>query len=62
MLSRNKVAVPEGVAGTPPFWSLDDNEIKTTSVDIMSLPFPFFKHIESEAISLRAGSVKPESQ
>ncbi len=20
-LSRNKVAVPEGVAGTPPFWS-----------------------------------------
>ena len=21
-LSRNKVAVPEGVAGTPPFWSL----------------------------------------
>ena len=23
-LSRNKVAVPEGVAGTPPFWSPDD--------------------------------------
>ena len=23
-LSRNKVAVPEGVAGTPPFWSLLD--------------------------------------
>ena len=22
-LSRNKVAVPEGVAGTPPFWSED---------------------------------------
>ena len=21
-LSRNKVAVPEGAAGTPPFWSL----------------------------------------
>ena len=21
MLSRNKVAVPEGAAGTPPFWS-----------------------------------------
>jgi len=21
-LSRNKVAVPEGVAGTPPFWSI----------------------------------------
>ena len=24
-LSRNKVAVPEGVAGTPPFWSFTDN-------------------------------------
>ena len=23
-LSRNKVAVPEGVAGTPPFWSVQD--------------------------------------
>ena len=23
MLSRNKVAVPEGAAGTPPFWSLN---------------------------------------
>ena len=23
-LSRNKVAVPEGVAGTPPFWSVSD--------------------------------------
>ena len=22
MLSRNKVAVPEGAAGTPPFWSV----------------------------------------
>ena len=26
-LSRNKVAVPEGAAGTPPFWS-DDSWIK----------------------------------
>ena len=25
-LSRNKVAVPEGVAGTPPFWSLSLTE------------------------------------
>jgi hypothetical protein len=24
-LSRNKVAVPEGVAGTPPFWSHSQN-------------------------------------
>ncbi len=23
-LSRNKVAVPEGVAGTPPFWSVSE--------------------------------------
>ena len=24
MLSRNKVAVPEGVAGIPPFWCISD--------------------------------------
>src|SRR5436190_22660643 len=26
-LSRNKVAVPEGVAGTPPFWSVLHNSL-----------------------------------
>ena len=26
MLSRNKVAVPEGAAGTPPFWSPSASE------------------------------------
>ena len=27
MLSRNKVAVPEGAAGTPPFWSDVENDV-----------------------------------
>ena len=31
-LSRNKVAVPEGVAGTPPFWSRSDNGRRSASV------------------------------
>ena len=27
-LSRNKVAVPEGAAGTPPFWRMSNLEVK----------------------------------
>lgn len=42
-LSRNKVAVPEGAAGTPPFWSLVPrlnnhcNTFLLISLDIHSL-------------------------
>ena len=43
-LSRNKVAVPEGVAGTPPFWSairtLDAVEFKARAVH--NLPISLF--------------------
>ena len=39
-LSRNKVAVPEGAAGTPPFWSL------------LFIGFRFFSEILVVLISL----------
>ena len=43
-LSRNKVAVPEGVAGTPPFWSairtIDAVEFKIRAVH--NLPISLF--------------------
>ena len=32
MLSRNKVAVPEGAAGTPPFWSWQP--LRTAAEDV----------------------------
>ena len=31
-LSRNKVAVPEGVAGTPPFWSVSEGTTRVWRV------------------------------
>jgi hypothetical protein len=31
-LSRNKVAVPEGAAGTPPFWSHPSPRVLTMSI------------------------------
>ena len=36
-LSRNKVAVPEGAAGTPPFWSGSPSSVLTVQGDF----FPF---------------------
>jgi hypothetical protein len=47
VLSRNKVAVPEGVAGTPPFWSLT---LQDGLIEINAL-FSFFIKILSAAIS-----------
>jgi hypothetical protein len=40
-LSRNKVAVPEGVAGTPPFWSMIMTGFRfgTKSILLHSLPY-----------------------
>jgi hypothetical protein len=35
-LSRNKVAVPEGAAGTPPFWS--DAQKKDEKLVLKRLP------------------------
>ena len=32
-LSRNKVAVPEGAAGTPPFWSSKKDDVKENTED-----------------------------
>ncbi len=47
MLSRNKVAVPEGVAGTPPFWSLT---LQKGLIELNAL-FSFFIKILSAAKS-----------
>ena len=52
MLSRNKVAVPEGVAGTPPFWSLILYQKKLFILILCWYIFyfvhlfPFFKNIK----------------
>ena len=34
-LSRNKVAVPEGAAGTPPFWSVKIVREKSRAVETL---------------------------
>ena len=43
-LSRNKVAVPEGVAGTPPFWGMHRD---------MRTKFPRFSGFLSTYLSFR---------
>ena len=32
-VGRNKVGVPEGAAGTPPFWRVKDRKLHTTCTD-----------------------------
>ena len=45
-LSRNKVAVPEGAAGTPPFWSVGSWEAIQATSEVRNLrPLGFLYYI-----------------
>ena len=39
-LSRNKVAVPEGAAGTPPFWRDVDREVSSFGLCYTEFVYP----------------------
>ena len=66
-LSRNKVAVPEGAAGTPPFWSdaLTDKEVGSLSHATIRTSWTtsncLFKHINEKEEAEPQGEVELDS-
>ena len=50
-LSRNKVAVPEGAAGTPPFWSRALKQSKPRNIEV-SKPRSIEKVVKDDGLML----------